>query len=580
VIIGKSAPELVPPEETPAPGSTSRAAAAPSARTTAASRSRTKQGPKKRAQPEGLVESRLHHGPGVIATDIGRAMRDLYREGTAPGISSGGELGMEKYAPPAKPPAKKKPEKPEKKFKPTFDPTGLDHPEAQVLMEMGFTPERVKHLAKTHAPEHPAASEVGGGGASKEQGAGTPTGGLVAVAQGINDFLGAVKTHESGGDYAANSGDGAYGAYQYTPSTWNSMAAAAGYPQYANGRADLAPPAVQDAVARYNAAQQYKTYGGNFGDMAQAWYDPAYVGDNSYAPPGNNGLTMGQYATDITNLMGQGAGTSGVVDPAGAGLTQGRTDQGVDWSGSGPLYATGAGKIVDVATGDSGWPGGTFIEEQLANPPDPQHQDVYYAEDIAPGVTQGQEVSAGQQVGEATGGPSGIELGWGNPAAPGQPLNQVTQGPYAGEGATPQGQSFLNYITGGSAGAGDTMAGASDPYAGTTTGTTDPNVSAGAQALSDASSANMFQGLANLIGGSGNAVASNSLQQALSGLSASPEAGTEAANTQNNPGNPNAQKPASTQVQQAPQLQSAAAYQALLSQLLPGIAPGSAGKGQ
>jgi hypothetical protein len=454
--------------------------------------------------------------------------------------------------------------------------------EAMALVQAGIAPHRVTSLARRHAPEHPAAQGPVSSEAGKEKGAGAADpSGLAAVLSGVNDFLGAIKTHESSGNYAANSGDGAYGAYQYIPSTWNSMATAAGYGKYANGRADLAPPAVQDAVARYDAGRKMQEYGGNYNLMAQAWYNPATVGDSSYAPPGNNGLTMGQYGADITSLMQQGAGTSGVVDPAGAGLTQGRTDQGVDWSGSGPLYATGAGKIVDVQTGDAGWPGGTFIEEQLANPPDPQHQDVYYAEDIAPGVTQGQSVSAGQQIGEATGGPSGIELGWGNPAAAGQPLNQVTQGPYGGTGATPQGQSFLDYISGGSAGSGNTMAGATGGGTGGTTTTPSYDASAASQALASSASSNLFGGLTNLFGGGANAAAANSLQQALSGLTQSPEAQTEQANTTNAPGSPNQQTPDSAKLPNAPApppLASPAQYQALLAAMLPGIVAGSAGK--
>lgn len=46
---------------------------------------------------------------------------------------------------------------------------------------------------------------------------------------------------EAGGDYSRNSGNGYYGAYQFDISTWG------GYGGYA--RADLAPPAVQDAKA-------------------------------------------------------------------------------------------------------------------------------------------------------------------------------------------------------------------------------------------------------------------------------------------------------------------------------------------
>ena len=52
-----------------------------------------------------------------------------------------------------------------------------------------------------------------------------------------------LRVCESGNNYASNTGNGYYGAYQFSGSTWNSMST--GY-----SRADLAPPAVQDDAAR------------------------------------------------------------------------------------------------------------------------------------------------------------------------------------------------------------------------------------------------------------------------------------------------------------------------------------------
>lgn len=51
---------------------------------------------------------------------------------------------------------------------------------------------------------------------------------------------------EAGGDYTRNSGNGYYGAYQFSISTWG------GFDGYA--RPDLAPPAVQDAKAKATEA--------------------------------------------------------------------------------------------------------------------------------------------------------------------------------------------------------------------------------------------------------------------------------------------------------------------------------------
>jgi hypothetical protein len=58
-----------------------------------------------------------------------------------------------------------------------------------------------------------------------------------------------IRRLESGNNYAANTGNGYFGAYQFLPGTWNSAVSGAGHPRYENGRADLAPAAVQDAAA-------------------------------------------------------------------------------------------------------------------------------------------------------------------------------------------------------------------------------------------------------------------------------------------------------------------------------------------
>src|SRR5207342_3608298 len=61
-----------------------------------------------------------------------------------------------------------------------------------------------------------------------------------------NDVWAKLRYCEAGGDYARNSGNGYYGAYQYSLSTW------ANFKGYA--RPDLAPPAVQDEKAKITQA--------------------------------------------------------------------------------------------------------------------------------------------------------------------------------------------------------------------------------------------------------------------------------------------------------------------------------------
>jgi muramidase (phage lysozyme) len=51
-----------------------------------------------------------------------------------------------------------------------------------------------------------------------------------------------IRAHESGGNYATDTGNGYYGAYQFSQATWLSVGG--------TGHADDAPPAVQDAMAQ------------------------------------------------------------------------------------------------------------------------------------------------------------------------------------------------------------------------------------------------------------------------------------------------------------------------------------------
>jgi hypothetical protein len=62
---------------------------------------------------------------------------------------------------------------------------------------------------------------------------------LSATAGGV---WAALRQCESGGNYQENTGNGFYGAYQFTASTWTGL----GYP----GRPDQEPPAMQDQGAQ------------------------------------------------------------------------------------------------------------------------------------------------------------------------------------------------------------------------------------------------------------------------------------------------------------------------------------------
>jgi hypothetical protein len=68
------------------------------------------------------------------------------------------------------------------------------------------------------------------------------------AAPASGDILAQLRYCEAGGIYDRNSGNGYYGAYQYSISTWNN------YGGYA--RADLAPAAVQDEKAMLDIARR------------------------------------------------------------------------------------------------------------------------------------------------------------------------------------------------------------------------------------------------------------------------------------------------------------------------------------
>jgi len=63
--------------------------------------------------------------------------------------------------------------------------------------------------------------------------------GSAPLSVSLDTWLLKLRVCETGGNYRTNTGNGYYGAYQFSESTWNSLNT--GYP-----RADLAPPAVQD----------------------------------------------------------------------------------------------------------------------------------------------------------------------------------------------------------------------------------------------------------------------------------------------------------------------------------------------
>ncbi len=119
-----------------------------------------------------------------------------------------------------------------------------------------------------------------------------------------------------------------------------------------------------------------------------------------------------------------------------------RIDQGVDYSGYGPIYAIGDGVVL--STVNSGWPGGTFIAYRLSDGL-AGGLVVYAAEDIDPLVSVGQSVTAGTVLGTMYEGPDGIETGWANPSGDGTTM-AINAGQFSGANSTAFGANFSQLL--------------------------------------------------------------------------------------------------------------------------------------
>ena len=139
------------------------------------------------------------------------------------------------------------------------------------------------------------------------------------------------------------------------------------------------------------------------------------------------------------------AGTPGAyANPLRAisALSPERIDQGVDYSGSGPIYAIANGVVLN--TTNSGWPGGTFITYRLTNGP-AAGLVVYAAEDIYPAVAVGQQVTASTVLGTVYEGPDGIETGWADSAGTGYTMAH-DYGQFSGSNSTAFGYNFSQLL--------------------------------------------------------------------------------------------------------------------------------------
>jgi hypothetical protein len=93
------------------------------------------------------------------------------------------------------------------------------------------------------------------------------------------------------------------------------------------------------------------------------------------------------------------------------GLIPERIDQGVDFGGSGPVYALGDAVITNATATDYGWPDGGWITYRLTKGP-AAGLTVFLAEDVTPTVSAGQRVTSDTVIAKMYNGAAGIETGW------------------------------------------------------------------------------------------------------------------------------------------------------------------------
>lgn len=113
-----------------------------------------------------------------------------------------------------------------------------------------------------------------------------------------------------------------------------------------------------------------------------------------------------------------------------------RIDMGVDFGGSGPVYAIGDAVITNAEGNNAGWPGGGWITYRLTSGP-AKGLSVYVAEDVTPAVTVGQQVNSSTVIANMYNGGAGIETGWAMPDGASAESQFAVAGGISGSGPFP-----------------------------------------------------------------------------------------------------------------------------------------------
>ena len=124
-----------------------------------------------------------------------------------------------------------------------------------------------------------------------------------------------------------------------------------------------------------------------------------------------------------------------------AALVPQEIDQGVDYCGSGPVYAIGEGVIENVYY--AGWPSGVFIAYRLTHGA-ARGLVVFVAENVTPKVTVGERVSPTTELGVLHDAKTCLETGWANGAMPAGHAAGHAQ--YNGRNSTAYGLNFSDFL--------------------------------------------------------------------------------------------------------------------------------------
>ena len=187
----------------------------------------------------------------------------------------------------------------------------------------------------------------------------------------------------------------------------------------------------------------------------------------SYAVVGANGTVAtfgGSRRGPVVPTLPQGASVAGITfDPATSGfweavdftplggylnplravrsLVPQEVDQGVDYCGSGPVYAIGSGVVLNTV--NSGWPGGAFISYRLSDGP-ARGLVVYVAENVTPMVSVGESVRPTTVLGWLHDSGTCLETGWADQSDPVE--RAAARAEYTGKNSTAYGLNFNSLL--------------------------------------------------------------------------------------------------------------------------------------